>query len=159
MSAGAVALIKELESQGFHFKWGARGPSLAGDLGKLTPERLEALRPHARELKALTLWRRLQDLSESKYGQPCARLYPFLADPPQEFWKAPVVRTPLGLAHLVQVLPAFCRIAKASEVRTWRKALREQGKLLFEGVAHSVGIDEVWPPAAPPAEHLLEAWQ
>ena len=52
MSA-ARHLVAELEGMGLRLTRDHRGPSLAGDLGKLTPEHLEAVRSHRKELEAL----------------------------------------------------------------------------------------------------------
>lgn len=152
-------LVQDLELQGVRFTWGQRGPCLAGNLGKVTLDYREALKPHAEELRALSLWRYLQDLAEQKFGHPAARLYPFQANPAREFWRAPKLRTPLGCAHLVQVLPDVCRVARASEVKEWRQARREQGKSIpFPGCAHEVPIADVWPPRKPPSDQTAALW-
>lgn len=151
MSAAARHLVAELEGMGLRMVWGAKGTSLSGDLGKLKPEHVEGLRAHRKELEALTRWRHLQDESEARYGHPAARLYPFLANPCREFWKAPRIRTPLGRAHLVQVLDRTARVALAKDVKAW---LEEQAvakkPLPFSAKAHLVNVAEVWPPSEPP---------
>lgn len=150
MSA-ARHLVAELEGMGVRLTRGSRGPSLAGDLGKLTPAHLEGLKAHRKELEALTLWRALQDESEAKFGHPAARLYPFAANPSWEWWKAPLIRTTAGAAHLVQVLPHAVRVVKASEVRKWHEEQELQEKRFpFPGETLLLPLAEVWPPKAAP---------
>ncbi len=148
-----IALVQDIEARGVRFTRGQRGVSLVGDLGRLTSDHRQALQPHAKELEALTLWRQLQDESEAKFGHPAARLYPFAANPSWEWWKAPVIRTSAGKAHLVQVLPHAARVVKASEVRQWHEDQELQEKTFpFPGRTLLVPLADVWPPAKAPPE-------
>jgi hypothetical protein len=158
LTGKVLLLVADLERQGVKLKWGSRGLVFAGAIGRLTPDYREALRPHVSELEALAQWYRLQGEAEAQFGQPCARLYPFFASPAADFWRAPRVRTSMGLAHLVQVLPEFCRVALAQEVQAWRKACRAAGKRIpFPRRTVTLGLDQVWPPVEPPKkEHSYE---
>lgn len=150
MSA-ARDLVTGLESKGLRLTWGSTGPRILGDTGKLTPKDLEAMRKHRRELEALAAWRHLQDEAERRYGWPGARLYPFAAPDSRRWWEGPRIRTPLGLAHLLQVQPAAAWVVRHADVKRWQEDPDpEVAARPYRGPSHLVRHSDVWPPSKPP---------
>ena len=145
----ARQLVTDLEGRGLRLTWGCRGLSLAGDIGRLTPEHRQALARHRRELEALTLWIAQQDKAESRYGWRGTRLYPFAAADSRRWWTGPAVRTPLGLAYLVQVRADTAWIVRRADVKRWQEDPVSACKP-YAGPSHLVAHDEVWPPSTPP---------
>ena len=144
-------LVTNLEAQGLRFVWGSRGPTLRGDLGKLTAPLVEEMKRHRKELEVFLEWRKLQDESEAKFGWRGARLYPFAAPNSRQWWEGPIVRTPLGLAHLLQVQPAAAWVVRHADVKRWQEDPDpEVAARPYRGPSHLVGTDEVWPPSSPP---------
>lgn len=149
----AQQLVTDLEGRGLRLTWGRRGLSLAGDVGRLTPEHRQALARHRRELEALTLWVDLQDVAEARYGWRGARLYPFAAADSRRWWEGPRIRTPLGLAYLLQVRPNAAWIVRRADVKRWREDPDPEVALRpYRGPSHLVELDEVWPPSSPPKD-------
>lgn len=154
MSA-ARDLVRSLEARGLRFAWRESRAKLRGDTGKLTPEDLEAMRKHRAELEALAEWRHLQDQSEAKFGWPGARLYPFAASDSRRWWEGPRIRTPLGVAHLVQVQPAAAWIVRRADVKRWQEDPDpEVASKPYQGPSHLVRHSDVWPPLEPPVREV-----
>ena len=96
-------------------------------------------------------WQALQDESEVRFGCPEARLYPFLR---LELMKSPVVRTDLGPARLVRVVPGGCDVVFQLELDEWeRDCLVAERTLPFPPMTR-LRLEQVYPPATPPEEVL-----
>ena len=141
-------LVADLRGRGLRLAWGRRGLSLAGDVGRLTPEHRQALARHRAELEALAAWSTLQDEAEARFGWPGARLYPFAPADSGRWWTGPIVRTPLGAAYLLQVRLETAWIVRVEDVDRWRDDPTASPS--YGGPSHLVPHADVWPPATPP---------
>ncbi len=150
MSA-ARDLVTGLERRGLRITWGTSGPRILGDVGKLTPDDLDAMRHHRREIESLALWLKLQDKAEEQFGWPGARLYPFASPDSRRWWQGPRIRTPLGVAYLLQVQLHAAWVVRRADVKRWQEDPNpEVSARPYSGPSHLVAHHDVYPPAKPP---------
>lgn len=96
---GAEEILAELEALSIQVGTDGQVLELVGPRGALRPELAEEIRCHKRdllELVELQQWPEASREAVRRYGEPCARLYPFLGQS---------ILTPRGAGRLVGVLP------------------------------------------------------
>lgn len=144
-------LVTSLAERGLRVRWRRGAARLLGDLGKLTPADYEAIQKNRKELETFAQWRKLQEDSEAQFGWAGARLYPFQAADSRRWWEGPRVRTPLGLAHLVQVQVSAAWVVRRADVKQWLKD-PDPGISArpYAGPSHFIAHHEIWPPSKPP---------
>lgn len=153
MSA-ALNLVADLSHRRIQVYWGGESLRLRGDLGRLTAEHRQELRRHRQDLEAMAKWQSLQDGSEAKYRNACARFYPFCR---LELEDAPAVRTAAGEARIAQVMPDHLRVVMEADMREWRSQCVETGKRLpYPAPMRRMEFSQVSPPVAAPDHHQTE---
>lgn len=147
----ALRLVRELQGHGVRLKWGAKGLIVAGDFGKLTPDRRSAIRENRAAVETLVQWQTLQAESVRRFGHPGAALYPFCCLKRE---LAPVVRTTMGEARVEQILPNSVRVVLESDLEEWNRQQAEgagEGALSYLPMVE-LRFDQVFPPTTPPTE-------